>query len=228
VTIAPETLPDDIAALKRIIAEMARDALAARTEIAKLKFQLARYRRAEFGRSSEKLAREVEQLEGSRRRPADLQPEAAQRPAQAHLPKPREYHSNDNIAVGRVNGATKGVGVPAGPRVLEKTAAQTLAVRSAAGMASWRRHCQCRLELRFRNALDGSLLGCRHARDAVVPRTQLVATGYDHRKARPSINGASEVEDTGILVLCFRNNRPMVFRLHGRFYNARCGRQARS
>jgi transposase len=42
---------------------MARDAVAAQTEIAKLKFQLARYRRAEFGRSSEKLAREVEQLE---------------------------------------------------------------------------------------------------------------------------------------------------------------------
>ena len=42
---------------------MARDAVAARAEIAKLKFQLARYRRAEFGRSSEKLAREVEQLE---------------------------------------------------------------------------------------------------------------------------------------------------------------------
>ena len=35
----------------------------ARAEIAKLKFQLARYRRAEFGRSSEKLAHEVEQLE---------------------------------------------------------------------------------------------------------------------------------------------------------------------
>jgi transposase len=63
VTIAPETLPDDIAALKRIIAEMARDAVSARAEIAKLKFQLARYRRAEFGRSSEKLAREIEQLE---------------------------------------------------------------------------------------------------------------------------------------------------------------------
>ena len=62
-TIAPESLPDDITALKRIIAEMARDAVAARAEIAKLKFQLARYRRAEFGRSSEKLAREVEQLE---------------------------------------------------------------------------------------------------------------------------------------------------------------------
>src|SRR5579862_4807599 len=42
---------------------MARDAVAARAEIAKLKFQLARYRRAEFGRSSEKLGREIEQLE---------------------------------------------------------------------------------------------------------------------------------------------------------------------
>jgi transposase len=63
VTIAPESLPDDIAALKRIIADMALDATTAKAEIAKLKFQLARYRRAEFGRSSEKLAREVAQLE---------------------------------------------------------------------------------------------------------------------------------------------------------------------
>ena len=62
-TIARESLPDDIAALKRIIAEMARDAMAAKAEIAKLKFQLARYRRAEFGRASEKLTREIEQLE---------------------------------------------------------------------------------------------------------------------------------------------------------------------
>ena len=59
----PEDLPDDITALKRIIAEMALDAATARAEIARLKFQLARYRRAEFGRSSEKLARESEQLE---------------------------------------------------------------------------------------------------------------------------------------------------------------------
>jgi hypothetical protein len=63
VTIAPESLPDDIAALKRIIADMASDATAAQAEITKLKFQLARYRRAAFGRSSEKLAREGEQLE---------------------------------------------------------------------------------------------------------------------------------------------------------------------
>ena len=42
---------------------MAQDALAAQVEIARLKFQLARYQRAEFGRSSEKLAREAERLE---------------------------------------------------------------------------------------------------------------------------------------------------------------------
>src|SRR5437870_8314483 len=42
---------------------MAQDAIAAQAEIAKLRFQLAHYRRAEFGRSSEKLAREADQLE---------------------------------------------------------------------------------------------------------------------------------------------------------------------
>jgi transposase len=41
-TIATASLPDDIAALKQIIADMARDARVAQTEIAKLKFQLAR------------------------------------------------------------------------------------------------------------------------------------------------------------------------------------------
>jgi hypothetical protein len=50
-----DNLPDDPAALKRIIAAMAQDALTAQAEIARLKFQLARYRRAEFGRSSEEL-----------------------------------------------------------------------------------------------------------------------------------------------------------------------------
>ena len=61
--ITADNLPDDLTALKRIIAAMAQDALTAQAEIARLKFQLARYRRAEFGRSSEKLARETEQLE---------------------------------------------------------------------------------------------------------------------------------------------------------------------
>jgi transposase len=56
--------PDNLAELKRIIAATALDATTAQAEIARLKFQLARYRgRAEFGRSSEKLARDTEQLE---------------------------------------------------------------------------------------------------------------------------------------------------------------------
>jgi transposase len=63
VSISPDQLPEDPEALKQIIAAMAQDAVAAQTEIAKLRFQLARYRRAEFGRSSEKLGREAEQLE---------------------------------------------------------------------------------------------------------------------------------------------------------------------
>src|ERR1700752_2416741 len=62
-TMATENLPDDIAALKQIIADLTRDAVVAQGEIPKLKFQLARYRRAEFGRSSEKLARDIAQLE---------------------------------------------------------------------------------------------------------------------------------------------------------------------
>jgi septal ring factor EnvC (AmiA/AmiB activator) len=63
VPISPDQLPDDTQALKRIIAAMAQDAVAAQAEIAKLRFQLARYRRAEFGRSSENLEREADQLE---------------------------------------------------------------------------------------------------------------------------------------------------------------------
>lgn len=79
-TIAPDSLPDDITALKRIIADMARDAVAVQTEIAKLKFQPARCRRVEYGRSSEKLAREVEQLELAIE---TLQPDQAERRAAA-------------------------------------------------------------------------------------------------------------------------------------------------
>jgi transposase len=62
-TIATKSLPDDIATLKQIIADLMRDAVVAQAEIAQLKFQLARYRRAEFGKSSERLARDIAQLE---------------------------------------------------------------------------------------------------------------------------------------------------------------------
>ncbi|SRR6267143_82986 len=108
-TIAAENLPDEVDALKRIIADLARDAVVAQAEIAKLKFQLARYRRAEFGRSSEQLARDLAQLElaieavetDQAERLAASPPEvaaviaaavAAQKPARRPLPEhlPRE------------------------------------------------------------------------------------------------------------------------------------------
>src|SRR5689334_1997426 len=78
--ITPDNLPDDAAALKRIIAAMAQDALTAQAEIARLKFQLARYRRAEFCRSSEKLERDTEQPELA---PEALESDQAERLATA-------------------------------------------------------------------------------------------------------------------------------------------------
>ncbi len=62
-SIDPAALPDDIDALKRIIGELTREAVAARAQIEKLRFQLDRLRRAQFGRSSEKIDRTIEQLE---------------------------------------------------------------------------------------------------------------------------------------------------------------------
>jgi hypothetical protein len=100
VRISPDQLPDETQALKQIIAAMAQDAIAAQAEIAKLRFQLARYRRAEFGRSSEKLAREAEQLElaiealeaDQAERPAIESAVEARKPARRPLPEhlPRE------------------------------------------------------------------------------------------------------------------------------------------
>src|SRR6202035_1781337 len=92
---------------------MAQDALTAEAEIARLKFQLARYRRAEFGRSSEKLTRETEQLEleleiletDQAERLATASPEVAaavetaaeahkpaRRPLPEHLPREDQRH----------------------------------------------------------------------------------------------------------------------------------------
>jgi transposase len=63
VSLDPAALPDGIDALKRIIGELTRDAVAARAEIEKLRFQLGRFKRAQFGRSSEQINRTIEQLE---------------------------------------------------------------------------------------------------------------------------------------------------------------------
>jgi len=130
VTIAPAALPDDPAALKRIITAMAQDAVNAQAEIAKLKFQLARYRRAEFGPSSEKMSREVEQLElaiealeiDQAERLTIASPEAAaviesalaaqkpaRRPLPEHLPREEVVHSVDH-ACPSCGGALRRIG----------------------------------------------------------------------------------------------------------------------
>lgn len=59
----PAQLPNDVDALKRMIVAMAQDAVHARTLIEKLRFELARLKRQQFGTSSEKLDGRVEQLE---------------------------------------------------------------------------------------------------------------------------------------------------------------------
>ena len=59
----PASLPDDVDALKRMIVGMARDAVHANTLIEKLRSELARLKRVQFGVSSEKLKARVEQLE---------------------------------------------------------------------------------------------------------------------------------------------------------------------
>ena len=59
----PASLPDDVDALKRIIAGMAQDAIHASTVIEKLRFELARLKRAQFGISSERLSGRIDQLE---------------------------------------------------------------------------------------------------------------------------------------------------------------------
>lgn len=66
----PDELPNDIEALRRLVTMQAAELAAARAglaakalEIEKLKVQIARLRRQRFGRSSEKLDREIAQLE---------------------------------------------------------------------------------------------------------------------------------------------------------------------
>ena len=109
-TISPDQLPDDPDALKRIIAAMAQDAVTAQAEIAKLRFQLARYRRAEFGRSSAKLARDAEQLELAIE---TLEPDQAERLAAASPIAPaadRGRHRSAKAGPAPVTGAPAGRG----------------------------------------------------------------------------------------------------------------------
>jgi hypothetical protein len=66
----PPALPDDVEALRRLIAAERQGLAASRAilvakalEIEKLKFQIARLRRQQYGRSSKKMARALKQFE---------------------------------------------------------------------------------------------------------------------------------------------------------------------
>lgn len=124
-------LPDDVEALRRLVLEERKAAAAARAEaeswagqlrqakaglvtqaleIEKLKIQLAKLRRMQFGRSSEKLDRQIEQLEllledleedlGRSEQTAPLPPAAPEekarpvrRPLPEHLPREEVVHA---------------------------------------------------------------------------------------------------------------------------------------
>jgi transposase len=107
----PAHLPDDIDALKRMIIAMAQDAIHARTLIEKLRFELARFKRHQFGASSEKLDGRTEQLElaiealetdeaegSASGDPSisaaveDTGPKPARRPLPDHLPREEVIH----------------------------------------------------------------------------------------------------------------------------------------
>ena len=107
----PASLPNDVDALKRMIVGLTREAVHANTLIEKLRSELARLKRVQFGASSEKLRARVEQLElaiealevdeAERLATAPVVAEAveaarakpARRPLPEHLPRETLVHS---------------------------------------------------------------------------------------------------------------------------------------
>lgn len=99
-------LPNNIDALKRLILDQQAQLADRDSEIEHLKLLIAKLRRQQFGRSSEKLDREINQLElrleelqaAQGRAAAIVQPSAppsrppARRPLPAHLPRERVVH----------------------------------------------------------------------------------------------------------------------------------------
>jgi transposase len=63
VDLDPALLPDDAAALRAIIVAQQAEITGQRELIGRLRLQLARLRRMQFGRSSERVTREADQLE---------------------------------------------------------------------------------------------------------------------------------------------------------------------
>ncbi|MEZ5922886.1 MAG: IS66 family transposase zinc-finger binding domain-containing protein [Hyphomicrobiaceae bacterium] len=107
-------LPDDIDELKQLVLAAEAGLLAKTLEAEKLKFELARLKRMQFGQSSERLDRQIEQLElkleeieelsgaasgagfaestGSGETEAQAIPKASRRKLPEHLPRRDETH----------------------------------------------------------------------------------------------------------------------------------------
>jgi transposase len=130
--VAHADLPDDIDTLKAMLAERdavvteLREQLSTRTaEIEHLKLLIAKFQRMQFGRKSEKLERQIEQLE---LRLEDLQADEGQtassaqrqgkpfrmppqkRPLPAHLPRDEQVHAPTEDACPACGGALKPLG----------------------------------------------------------------------------------------------------------------------
>ncbi|TKB63761.1 MAG: IS66 family transposase [Nitrospira sp.] len=100
-------LPDDTAALKALVHALANEVKSKGLKIVQLEARIAKLKRLQFGQSSEKIAREIEQLEleldelhedesaQATERPATVQAlveKPARRPLPEHLPRQEEVH----------------------------------------------------------------------------------------------------------------------------------------
>jgi len=107
ITPPPPPLPDDVEALKQLVLEERAKVVAATIEIDQLKLLIAKLRRLQFGRSSEKLSHEIEQLElrleelqtaqaqATTMQEPSAQPERekpARKPLPEHLPREQVVH----------------------------------------------------------------------------------------------------------------------------------------
>ncbi|HYZ61945.1 MAG TPA: IS66 family transposase [Acetobacteraceae bacterium] len=129
--LTPASLPDDVAALRTIVLAQHAELTGQRELIARLRLQLARLRRMQFGRSSERLDREadqlelaLEELEAEASAPAapDIPPteegnagrrerrKPARRPLPDHLPRETVEHGADACACLACGGALRRLG----------------------------------------------------------------------------------------------------------------------
>jgi transposase len=159
-----EPLPTDIEALRAIIAAQAAELAAAKAglvtktlEVEKLTAQLARLRRMQFDRSSEKITQAIEQLELALEEleaeaatdglpddpaalsppPSTAKPKAGRRRLPAHLPRREVLHAPDS-ACPSCGGAMRKVGEDV-TEVLDYTPARFAVIRHVRPALS----CQC-------------------------------------------------------------------------------------